>query len=203
MEFLSREISVASNPQSPLIKLFFLPSRTVSDCFFEPSTSDPVKTTGGDFGVVVSSELVSEHDLRERKSAIQHSITDGVHFWASRLFPWSADNSEVKLKDITEARYVPWLGLSALVHAGMTIPLMERAHCYRWNDTEKERLPEACFVALSNSVRQPCSPPCRLSEGVTTAWWLTVSRSNGTVRDVHDTWSIGQSSQLSCFRGRD
>ena len=41
-----------------------------------------------------------------------------------------------------------------------------------------------------------------LSEGVTTAWWFPASPKTAQVRDIHDTWSMGQSHSAVLLSGK-
>jgi hypothetical protein len=158
---------------------------------------------GAGDSVVVLGREVDQHELRQQKPPLQNRIVDGAHFWASRFFPWSTENDEVKLQDVTKARYVPWLGLFALTASGLTI-------LFSWIvlhvidgriQIEASYLKPASWLSAilsANSVLLHIA----LSEGVTTAWWFTASRKNATVRDIHDAWSMGQSLSSVLLSGK-
>ncbi|KIW68717.1 hypothetical protein PV04_04641 [Phialophora macrospora] len=158
---------------------------------------------GVDETVTITSQPASEHDLQERKPPLSDRMLNGTRFWASRFFPWSADNGEVKMQDITKARYVPWLGLCAMILSGMTILFswivlkVINGHVQK----EESYLKPASWLSAilsGNSVLLHIA----LSEGVTTAWWFMASRKNATVRDIHDMWSMGQSLSAVLLAGK-
>ncbi|OCT52683.1 hypothetical protein CLCR_09831 [Cladophialophora carrionii] len=158
---------------------------------------------GVDETVTITSNPVTEHDHLERKPSVGHRMLNGTRTWASRFFPWSADNGEVNIQDVAKARYVPWLGLMAMILSGMTI-------LFSWivlkvvdGDVQKEESylkPASWLSAIlsGNSVLLHIA----LSEGVTTAWWFMASRRNATVRDIHETWSMGQSLSAVLLAGK-
>lgn len=160
---------------------------------------------GSDSTVIVSMKAApgSETDLRQQKPPLQHRFIEATRFWASRFFPWTTDNSEVKLQDVTKARYVPWLGLVALVTSGLTILfswIVLRVIDGRQQILASYLKPASWLSAIlsANSVLLHIA----LSEGVTTAWWFTASRKNATVRDIHDVWSMGQSLSSVLLSGK-
>ncbi|EXJ65217.1 hypothetical protein A1O7_01558 [Cladophialophora yegresii CBS 114405] len=149
---------------------------------------------GADGTVVITSHAPSEHDLQQQRPPLPHRVANGTRSWASRFFPWSADKTEVKLQDITKARYVPWAGLGALALSGLTI--LFSWIVLRVIDGHKQReerylKPASWLSAIlsGNSVLLGYA----MSEGITIAWWFTVSRRNATVWDIHEAWSLGSS----------
>jgi hypothetical protein len=142
--------------------------------------------------VVVSSYPPIEHDLQQQTQPLPRRVVNGTRFWASRFFPWSADKAEVKIQDITKARYVPWLGLGALALSGMTILfswIVLRVIDGNMQQEGKYLKPASWLSAIlsANSVFVGFA----ISEGVTIAWWYTVSRTDATIRDIHEAWSLG------------
>ncbi|OCT54389.1 hypothetical protein CLCR_00809 [Cladophialophora carrionii] len=149
---------------------------------------------GTDGTVVITSHAPIEHDPQQQRPPLQHRVVNGTRFWASRFFPWSADKAEVKLHDITKARYVPWLGLGALALSGLTILfswIVLRVIDGHRQREERYLKPASWLSAIlsGNSVLLGFA----MSEGITIAWWFTVSRRNVTVRDIHEAWSLGSS----------
>jgi hypothetical protein len=158
---------------------------------------------GVDEAVTVTSQPASEHDLQEQKPPLSDRMLNGTRFWASRFFPWSADNGEVNIQDVAKAQYVPWLGLCAMILSGMTILFswivlkVVNGHVQK----EESYLKPASWLSAilsGNSVFLHIA----LSEGVTTAWWFMASRKNTTVRDIHDMWSMGQSLSAVLLAGK-
>ncbi|KIW72176.1 hypothetical protein PV04_00393 [Phialophora macrospora] len=144
--------------------------------------------------VIISSYPPTEHDLQQKTPRLPRRVVNDTRFWASRFFPWSADKAEVKIQDITKARYVPWLGIGALVLSGMTILfswiVLKVIDGHMQKDGRYLKPASWLSVILSaNSVLLGFA----ISEGITIAWWYTVSRTNATIRDIHEAWSLGSS----------
>ncbi|EXJ60470.1 hypothetical protein A1O7_04623 [Cladophialophora yegresii CBS 114405] len=158
---------------------------------------------GADEAVIITSQPTGDHDLQEQKPTLSDRILNGTRVWASRFFPWSAENGEVHLQDVAKARYVPWLGLSAMMLSGMTILFswivlqVVDGHLQK----EESYLKPASWLSAilsANSVFLHIA----LTEGVTMAWWFMASRKSATVRDIHDTWTMGQSLSAVLLAGK-
>lgn len=124
-------------------------------------------------------------------------------FWASRFFPWSVEKEEIKIQDVRKSRFVPWVGILALIGSALTI-------LFSWivlhvidgkPQVESSYLKPASWLSAilsANSVLLHVA----LSEGVTTAWWFTASRKYATVRDIHEAWAQGHSLSAVLLSGR-
>lgn len=97
----------------------------------------------------------------------------------------------------------PWLGLSCAVLALSTVFLsflVLRLIDHKPELSNKMLKPASWLSALLsfNSIALHIV----LSEGVTTAWWYKASRSDTTMRELHETWKMGTSTWAVIWSGK-
>ena len=128
---------------------------------------------GFDSPIVVVTEPADDHDIRQQTPPLQHRIAEDAHFFASRFFPWSADSGEVKIQDVTRARYIPWLSLFALLASASSILCSWIVlHVIEGRpQIQASYLKPASWLSAILSANSGLLH-IALSEDVTTAWWV-------------------------------